>query len=166
MGQLVPISLSRRTYRGKNGFESSARLINCFAERNVEEGKSQFTVYAINGVDSWSTLTGASGGVRRMLAVDTELLVVAGRQFYSVALDGTDTLVGGIPSDGLVTMARNQNALTQTVIVADGFWWIYQDGTLTQGSDPRSSVSDLRHGKGWLFHIPGVVWSVHDLRAK
>lgn len=133
---LTPIQLSTRTAKSRNGFESAARLINCFSETVGQEAKANFTLYAINGLNSFATLTGASGGVRRMLATETELQVVAGRQLFSVSSAGDATLVGGITSDGLTTMARNSNENPQTVIVVDGLWYIYQSGVLTQGNDP------------------------------
>lgn len=136
MGELTPIALSRRSMRGRNKFESSARLINCYAEMIGGEGKSEFALYAINGWESYATLTGASGGVRAMLPVNNELLCVAGRQFYSVSPSQTATLVGGIASDGLVTMARNAQANPQTVVVCDGLWYVYQNGVLELGNDP------------------------------
>lgn len=135
MADLVPISLSQGTGRGRYSGEASSRLINCYMESLPQGGKQQFAIYATNGWESWSTLTSASGGVRGMLPLETELLVVAGRQIYSVGSDGVDALVGGIASDGLVTMARNRQASPQAVIVSDGRWYIYQDGELTKGND-------------------------------
>ena len=137
MGQLTPINLTSGSNRSRHDFEATARLINCYRESLGPGAKHQFALYAINGWSSYATLTGASGGVGAMLSLDTELLVSAGRQVYSVSPSQTVTLVGGFASDGLTTMARNrQSPNPQAVIVRDGQWAYYQDGTLTLGSDP------------------------------
>lgn len=131
-----PINLTRGTNRGRYDLEASSRLINCYVESLGEGAKHQFGLYALNGLTSFSTLSGASGGVDAMLAVGNELLVRAGRQVYSVSPIGVATLVGGLASDGLVTMARNRRAPNpQVMIVCDGQWSYYQGGTLTPGSD-------------------------------
>ena len=135
MADLVPISLSKGTGRGRYSGEASSRLINCYMESLPQGSKQQFALYAVNGWESFSTLPGASGGVRAMLPLDSELLVVAGRQVYSVGIDGQAILVGGIASDGLVSMSRNRQASPQAVIVCDGLWYIYQNGELTKGND-------------------------------
>lgn len=137
MADLTPISLASGTNRGRYDFEASARLVNCYVEALGQGGKNQFALYAINGWEQWATLPGAAGGVRGMLSLDSELLVVAGRGLYSVSPSQAVTLIGGIASDGLVTMARNrQSPDPQAVIVSEGQWYIYQGGTLTPGSDP------------------------------
>lgn len=135
MGTYTPVALPHQSNRGRYKFESSARTINCYAENLGRDGKGPFALYAINGWETFATLAGASGGVRAMLPVDNELLVVAGRQLYSVMVDGTASLIGGIVSDGLVTMRRNRREPAQVVIVADGLWYIYQDGVLSAGVD-------------------------------
>ena len=137
MADLKPISLSKGTGRGRYAYEASARLINCYAESLGTGGKTQYALYAVNGWEEWSTLPGASGGVRAVMSLDNQLLVVAGRQLYSVSTTGVVTLVDGIQSDGLVTMDRNRRAPdVQAVIVCDGSWYIYQDGERTLGNDP------------------------------
>ena len=136
MGELTPISLAKSTNRGRHDFEASARLINCYMESLAPDGKQEFALYAINGWDGWTTLPGASGGVRAMLSLDSELIVVSGRQIYSVSPAQSATLVGGIASSGLVTIARNRRSPnTQAVIVCDGIWYVYEGGTVTAGND-------------------------------
>tara|TARA_R110000772_G_scaffold25515_4_gene66489 strand:+ start:5529 stop:6977 length:1449 start_codon:yes stop_codon:yes gene_type:complete len=137
MGELTPISLASGTGSGRHKVEASARLINCYKETLPNGGKNQFALYAVNGWENYATLPGASGGVRGLLSLDTELLTVAGRQLYSVSAAQEATLIGGIASDGLVSMARNrQSPNAQAVIVSDGIWYVYQDGAVTIGSDP------------------------------
>lgn len=136
MGELRPISLATGTNRGRYDVEASARLINCYMENLGQGGKNQFALYAVNGWETFATLPGASSGVRGMLSLDNELLAVAGRQLYAISRGGESALIGGVVSDGLVTMARNRQAPNpQAVIVCDGLWYIYQNGVLSQGVD-------------------------------
>lgn len=136
MGNPIPIGLPSGSNQARSGLVSSTRLVNCYRETNGSDAKAGHSLVAVNGWETFATLTGASGGVRAMLSLDSELLVVAGRQLYRVSPSQTVTLVGGIPSDGLVTMARNrQSPNPQAVIVADGQWYVYQNGSLTTGSD-------------------------------
>ena len=154
MGDLTPIGLTNGTARGRYDVEATARLINCYAEGIGSTGKAPFVLYAVNGWESYATLPGASGGVRAMLSLDSELLAVAGRQLYTVSPQKVATLIGGIPSDGLVTMARNRQAPNpQAVIVSDGRWYIYQDGAVTQGSDPdlRAPIYVTQTGGYFVF---------------
>jgi len=137
MGELIPISLPSAQNQSRSGLVASTTLVNCYRESEGPDAKNQFSLVAVNGWSTWATLTGASGGVRRMINLDSELLAVAGRQLYTVMPDQSVTLVGGVVSDGLVTMARNrQSPDPQCVIVSDGLWYIYQGGTLTAGNDP------------------------------
>ncbi|HXJ73134.1 MAG TPA: hypothetical protein VNM37_09775 [Candidatus Dormibacteraeota bacterium] len=136
MADPVPISLGRGSNQGRHGQEGVAQFINAYAERLGEGGKVQWPIYAINGLEAFATLT-LGGAVRGMLTVDATLLIVSGRLLFSTNVNGTPVVqVGGIPSDGFVTMARNrQTPNPQVVIVANGEWFIYQGGTLSQGTD-------------------------------
>lgn len=135
MADPIPISLGLGSNVSRYGLEGVAEFINAYAEQLGESGKVQYPIYAINGLEAFATLTGGDG-VRAMLPLEPELLVVAGRILFRVNAGGTATSVGGIPSDGLVTMARNRKAPNpQVAIVCDGLWYTYENGTLTQGSD-------------------------------
>lgn len=137
MGELNPIALPHSNNRGRYRYESSARLINCYAENLGRDGKGPFALYALNNLANFATLAGASGGVRGLLALDSEnMLAVAGRQIYLVNAEGGSSLIGGIASDGPVTMRRNRQVPPQVVIVSDGQWYVYQDGAVAVGNDP------------------------------
>lgn len=133
----VPISLGMGSDKGRHGQAGIASFTNCYVEKAGEGGKTEWPVYAINGLENFATLTDG-GAVRAALEVDGTILVVSGRQLFSTNVGGSPViLVGGIPSDGFVTMARNRRSPTpQVVIVCDGQWFIYQGGSLTQGTDP------------------------------
>lgn len=136
MAEPVPISLGTGSNKGRHGPEGVAQFINAYVEKLGEGGKVQWPIYAINGMESFATLA-LGGEIRAMLTVDEILLAVSGRLLFSTNASGSSVVrVGGIPSDGFVTMARNrQSPSPQVVIVANGEWFIYQGGGLVQGAD-------------------------------
>ena len=143
----VPVALGFRSMQGRLGQDGACRLVNAYAEEVGEEGKVKAAIYPIDGMTRLGTLTG-TGGVRAMLALsEGTLLVVAGRTLHSVDAAGTGTVVGGIASDGPVTMARNRRATPQVAITVDGASWIYEGGLLTPlgdaDLDSSNSVTSL-----------------------
>ena len=137
MGEPVPISLGKGSNKAPYGLEGVASYVNAYAERIGEGGKVEWAVHAIPGLEDFTTLT-SGGATRAMLTVDDLILTVSGRQLYSTPVGGSPaTLVGGIASDGFVTMARNRRSPSpQVAIVGDGLVHIYQGGVLTQLADP------------------------------
>jgi hypothetical protein len=138
MAEPVPISLGRGSNKGRHGPEGVAAFVNCYVEHLGEGGKVEWPIYAINGLDAFGDALTGGGLVRAMLTVDAQVLIVSGRQLFATNIGGSPmTLVGGIASDGFVTMARNRRSPNpQVAIVCDGLWYIYTSGTLTQGTDP------------------------------
>lgn len=136
MGDPVPISLGSGSSEGRYGQEGIANFVNCYVEQLGEGGKVQWPIYAINGTTSFATLP-LGGGIRSMLTLNNTLLALSGRILFSMDANGNNiTAVGGIPSDGFATMARNrQSPNPQVVIVCDGSWFIYQNGVLSVGND-------------------------------
>ncbi len=137
MAEPVPIQLGRGSNKGRHGQEGIASLVNCYVEHLGEGGKIEWPIYAINGLDAFGDELTSGGEIRAMLTVDSVLLIVSGRQLFSTNVGGSPmNLIGGIPSDGFVTMARNRRTPDpDVVIVCDGQWFIYTGGSLTQGSD-------------------------------
>lgn len=116
------------------GHAGAARLVNVYPETAGQDAKAERVWWACDGLASFATLTD-SGGVRAMLALsDSELYVVAGRVLWRVDSTGSASIMGGISSDGVVTMARNR--VDQIAIVCDGAYYIQQAGALTQIADP------------------------------
>jgi hypothetical protein len=136
MGDSVPISMGRGSNKARFGQGGATQFVNAYVEDMGEAGKTSFSAYAINGWNAFASLPNGNG-VRRMLGVDDVLLAVANRLLFSTNAFGTAvTTIGGIPSDGFVTMAHNRKTPNkQVAIVCDGLWFIYEGGTLTQGSD-------------------------------
>lgn len=163
MGEPIPISLGTGSNKGRYGQEGVAEFVNCYVEQLGEGGKVQFPIYAINGKTSFSTLT-TGGAVRALLALENSLLALAGRiLFRTDTLGGTVTAIGGIPSDGFVTMARNrQSPNPQVVIVCDGAWFVYQNGTLTTGTDADlpPPICVVEHNGYFVFPIADGRWFI------
>lgn len=133
---LRPISLGLRSNPARSGYAGAARLINCFAEEVGEEGIAPWNVIGCSGFDNFSTLTDGAA-VRAMLALtDADLYVVSGRLVFRVDPTGTATVLGGIASDALCTMARNRRAIPEIAVVSGGLVYQIVGGVLTQVSDP------------------------------
>ncbi|MEQ8822752.1 MAG: hypothetical protein RIC14_00080 [Filomicrobium sp.] len=132
---IVPISLGMRSNRSRHGHEGGSGFVNCYAENIGEEGKSQYAVYACDGLDSYATVTGS--GVRAMQGVEGEgLYVAAGRTINHIDPAGNAVPIGGIISDGLVSMARNRAATAQVGICSDGIFKIAQGTAIASVTDP------------------------------
>jgi len=115
-------------------------LINCYAVPEGEEQKSKLRIRAAAGLDSVVTI-GTSGGVRGMIEVDGVVYCVVGRSIYQVDSGGNAVLVGGLPSDGFVGMARNQRSTgVQTAVVCDGIARSIVGGSMSAITLPISAI--------------------------
>lgn len=133
--RILPLALPTQSNQGEQPHTGIAALINCYAVPAGEERKSQVIIRAAAGLDALVTMSG-TGGVRGILEVDGSAYVVVGRTLHLVDSLGSDTVVGGIPSDGHVGMARNQRAAgVQVAIVSDGLGYIAVGNTLSAITD-------------------------------
>ena len=150
--KLKPIDLGSQSNVGRYPHAGVAQLINCHVEEAGKEGRVQWPIYADSGRLHFSSL-GGTGGVQRMLATDDTLYVVAGRVMSKVDQSGVATILGGIPSDGLVTMARNtRTAGPQIGIVRDGLYFVIDNNVMTQINDPDlSSPNSIAFLGGYMM---------------
>lgn len=133
---ILPLALPTSSNQGDHGHSGAAALINCYAVPVGGEQKNQIIIRARPGLDSVVTLA-TTGGIRSQLEVDGVVYVVGGRTLFQVDSSGTATLIGGIPSDGYVGMARNQRGVgVQTVIAASGLSYVVVGGSLARITDP------------------------------
>lgn len=117
-----------------------ARLVNLHVETAGNEGKVQLPLRAVSGLADFATLSG-TGGVARMLATSSSLIVKAGRVIYNVDSEGASAIIGGFPVDGLTTMARNNRPSgDQVAVCGDGLMAIIANGTMTVVDDPDVGV--------------------------
>lgn len=142
----VPLEIGTQSNYARYGQGGAARLINCYAEELGAEGKHPRPIYAAAGLSDFATLTNG-GAVRAMLDVDGYLYAVAGRAIYRVSTSGIGGAapIGGMPSDGFVTMARNRRSpVPQIAVVSDGLVKVIQGTSVVDLGDsdlpPPSSV--------------------------
>jgi hypothetical protein len=132
MGEATPVSFGRGSNKGRFGQIGQCSHVNAYVEDVGEAGKTSYSAVCINGQDVFATLSGAAG-IDTMLPLDSLLLAMAGHSLFSVNAAGGYTLVGGIPSDGFLTMARNRlTPSPQVALVRDGLAFVYSAGTLAQ----------------------------------
>jgi len=165
---IVPLEIGTQSNYGRYGQDGAARLINCYAEELGKEGKHPYPVYGCAGLSDFATLTDG-GAVRCMIDLDAHLYVVAGRAVYRVDATGTGGAVpiGGLASDGHVTMARNRKSPNaQIAVVCDGIVKIITGVTVADLGDsdlpPPNSVFFL--GGFFMFTLPDgrFFWSAID----
>jgi hypothetical protein len=132
---ILPLALPFQSNAGEQPHTGAAALINAYAVPIGTERKQQVMIRAASGLDAFVTFE-TTGGIRGTLEMDGLLYVVAGRTLYSVDADGSTALLGGIPSDGHVGMARNQrDDGAQLCICSDGLAYILANGTLSAIED-------------------------------
>lgn len=121
MAEPTPVPLGVTSADGRTPAEGGSRLINCFADVVGEQGKAQYPVYAVDGFELFSTISGTgTGAIRGGLALTAAALYVAsGTRIVKVAANGTPTLITGtIAATGLVTMARNRKEPNAQIAIA------------------------------------------------
>lgn len=131
---------------------SGATLVNAFAEMSEGDKQDMFAVMAIPGLDEFADI--ASAPVRGMHDMAGVLYVVAGASLYSVAADGTETLIGSIPGDDPVRMADNGSQLAIVGGVNNDTGYVLSGGTLYTAIANLPSVSDVTYIDGYF------VWTV------
>jgi len=134
---LVPIALTNKSNQARYTQGGTASLVNCFAEIIGEEGRTQWAVYAADGLQGFVALPETSGGVRAAIEVNGVLWVVAGIQVYRVTSIGEVTLLGSmsISTSAPVYMVRNRRSDPDIGIVCDGLMYNIRAGVLSQVTD-------------------------------
>jgi len=148
---LRPISLGVRSNPERTNDDGAAVLINCYADDAGEEGKARYPIYACDGFEAFSTLTGSgSGVVRGMLNLDDTTLVVAtGARLNRVTTAGVATDIAALAGSGPVYMARNRKATPQVAIVpsSGGEYYILENNVLSSpaldGDIPKSLFNSV-----------------------
>lgn len=154
---LIPLEIGTQSNPGRYGQDGNARLINGYAEGAGKEAKHPVPIYASAGLADFATLVDG-GAVRAMIDTENYLYVVAGRAIYRVDAEGEIEQVGGMPSDGHVTMSRNRAG--QIAVTCDGITKIITGAVATDLED-----SDLPPANS-NFNLGGyTVWTIADGRA-
>lgn len=125
------LNFATRTEQARSAPHSVQRLVNVYAEAGNE--KDPVVLYGTPGTVDFATPgSGPIRGMRRM--VDT-LYVVSGEEVYTVASDGTATLLDGVPVDGSGPVHISDNG-TQVVIVTNQTTGYVVTTTVDQITDP------------------------------
>lgn len=129
----LPFSFQSNPGRHPGG--GVARLVNCYASDVGEGQRAKLPIYAADGLESWGTHSAASG-TRLLFPADSYMYVLNGRVLSRFDSTGTETQIGGIPSDGAVFAARNRRSPGGEVgITVGGLFYVVQGTTLTRVTD-------------------------------
>ncbi len=153
----VQIRLASKTSSTRFGIEADGRLINLYAEPLGSEGKSEFALYPIDGLEAWATIPSASV-VRVLLPLvqDSRLYGVAGRDVFAIDASGAVDVFGGIIADGFTTMAANRRSSSpQIALTADGSNYLITNGIAQTIADadlpPANSVVEINNYFVWTI---------------
>lgn len=165
---LVPLNIGYNSNKGRFGQDGAARVVNGYVELLAPEGKHEKPIYAFPGLSDFATLTDG-GTVRAMIDLGAHLYAVAGRAIYRVDASGVggETPIGGLPSDGLATMARNRRVPNaQIMVVCDGIAKVITNGVVADFEDedlPPANSVDFIGGYFVFTHDNGrFSWSEID----
>lgn len=131
---MPPVQFATNSYKSLSLPVSSERTVNAYPEREPPDAKTQVAVFGSPGINTFQTL--GAGPIRGMHVMNDVLYVVSGGTFYSVALSGAVTALGGtVTGTNIVSMADNG---TQIAIVngVNGYIWS-QVGGFQVISDPN-----------------------------
>ncbi len=179
----TPIGLGTKSNLGRfGGPDGGGRLINCYVEQVGDQGQVLWPIYPIDGQTDYATFD--AGTVRAQIVLEdlNIMLTVCGSNLYQTTrVNGTNTqtTVGGILGDGLVTMARNRNALPMVAIVTGGAngeggnWYVWQHNGTTTGTLTEPGDTDLPapNSVAWfdgyfIFSTPGGRWYLSGIDDK
>lgn len=129
------VQFASQTYKNASLPISAQDAINCYAEREPPDAKTQIALKGTPGLTDWAEC--GSGPVRGMWTMAGVLYAVSGNTLYSVpATGGAGTPVGSsVDGDGIVSMSDNG---TQLCIVNGAQGYIY---TTTTGFQIISDVN-------------------------
>lgn len=119
---MVQIFFAHNSYQSRSLPVSAQKCQNMFMERQKpDEGKSQIVLFGVPGLTAFATC--GAGPIRGLWTLNSTLYAVSGTSLYSVASDGTSTLLGtGISGTQPVSMADNG---TELIIVNGSGGWDY-----------------------------------------
>ena len=107
------ISFATQSYKHASSPISSQRVVNCYAEQEPKDAKTQIAVLGSPGMTLFANLDG--GPVRGATVMGGVPFFVSGGNLYSIAANGTVSNLGGtIGGQGPVAMSNNG---TQVMVV-------------------------------------------------
>lgn len=104
------IPFATQTYQHASKPISAQRAVNCYAEAQPKDAKTQVALLGCPGIVTFATC--GNGPVRGMHVMGGVLYVVSGQRLYSVSSTGTATDIGGnITGSDVVSMDDNGTEL-------------------------------------------------------
>lgn len=137
---ITPIALGSGSSPSRFAAGGAAHFINCYLEKQGEDSKSPAIVVASDGLTAFGELP--TDGIRAALEVGAYVYVLYGRVLYRVDENGGYTVLGNVPTDGLVTMVRNRRTDPQIGIVSDRLFYVYDtvDGSFARVTGPSTAT--------------------------
>jgi hypothetical protein len=115
------INFATQTYQNASKPISAQRAVNCYAEAQPKDAKTQVALLGCPGIEEFTTC--GNGPVRGMHVMGGVLYVVSGQRLYSVSSLGAATDIGGnITGHDIVSMDDNG---TELVIVSGENGYLY-----------------------------------------
>jgi len=140
----MDILFAAQSYKSDSLPVSAQRAVNCYAEFQAPGAKYQITVFGHPGIATFATC--GRGPVRGFFEMNGTLYVVSRDGFYSVAADGTETLLGsGIT--GIHPVSIDGNGL-EVIIVNGTQGFIYTEST---GAFVQIDDSDFKEANTVTF---------------
>lgn len=121
---IIPFAVN--SYSSRSLPVSAQRVVNCYAEKEPPDAKTQVAVFGAPGLLPFATC--GTGPVRGFTFMNNTAYVVSGQRLYSVTSLGVVTDIGGsIGGAAIVSMANNG---TQVCIVngVNGYIWAATTG--------------------------------------
>ena len=122
-----------------------------FAERGEGDATEEYAVMALPGLDLFANI--GTAPIRGQHRMGTVLYVVAGASLYSVASDGTSTLIGAVLGDNPVQMADNGQQLAIVGGPTGTTGYVLSGGVITVSPPNLPAVSSVTYIDGYF------VWS-------
>jgi hypothetical protein len=115
------VNFATNSYESPSRPISAQRAVNCYAEVQPKDAKTQVALFGCPGIEEFATC--GSGPVRGMHVMGGVLYVVSGQRLYSVSSVGVATDIGGnITGSDVVSMDDNGSEL---VIVSGTNGYLY-----------------------------------------
>jgi hypothetical protein len=117
------LQFATTSYQSQSLPVSAQRAVNCYAEAQPKDAKTDVAVFGSPGLETFATC--GSGPVRGMHVMGGLLYVVSGQRLYRITSAGAVTDIGGnITGTGVVSMDDNG---TELVIVNGVNGYLYSD---------------------------------------
>ncbi|PBB75206.1 hypothetical protein CK227_10465 [Mesorhizobium sp. WSM4308] len=139
-----------------NPTENGGRLINCYAEKTPQGGRSQVLYRRAPGCDF--AFTAGTAGYRGALLDGTVLYIANGSKVYTVTKSGglytVTTLGGTLGGSGRVFMEHNMRSPTHQILIwTSGGIYQVSGSSIVAFSDPDlPSTNSLSFQDGYFFH--------------